>query len=373
MGKCGDENTKPYKFTLDELADVAIDDTKEMIRGCGPNADGTHETWLYNRGWGWPDNGEFEYGGRGSGCGLCSDVGGGYGCECSGGNAIAGSRGKVKRKAFLGDPKGCCLANTRSKNTSKTVDGKTCDSKYRDVSSSECTAIMRDHCSSNDNIIKYDKCKDLVNSNGTLYNQLMTTYCNKNNTNANSSDCINWCNSNRTSCTVLSTIQDCQRYEIPSEECTAQKISDVKTDCLKYGILSEQGMLLGNYTCSVSGINSLKSDCNLYKLAEDTCTATGVAAAKVAEQSKKQSEEAISQSQQQFEYTKSALQQVIELPENQLDQEEEIISPKRMKKQTTTPTQSVDYTNQIIIIIILLILCCSSSSLILFFRSKGSS
>ena len=61
MGKCGDENTKPYKFTLDELADVAIDDTKEMIRGCGPNADGTHETWLYNRGWGWPDNGEFEY------------------------------------------------------------------------------------------------------------------------------------------------------------------------------------------------------------------------------------------------------------------------------------------------------------------------
>lgn len=80
---------KLHQFSLKDLADVYVGDSKQMNKGCGPHVDGTQDgsgyAWMKNRGFGWPENGEFEWGGPGKVVGLCSDIGGGYGCECSGG------------------------------------------------------------------------------------------------------------------------------------------------------------------------------------------------------------------------------------------------------------------------------------------------
>ena len=63
MGKCPGDS-KPYKFSLSDLADISVDSSKQMENGCAPHVDGTQGgsgyAWLKHRGFGWPENGEFE-------------------------------------------------------------------------------------------------------------------------------------------------------------------------------------------------------------------------------------------------------------------------------------------------------------------------
>jgi hypothetical protein len=110
MTKCNDSGYS-RKFTLTELQDLNIGATQEMPNGCGANiggtAGGSGYSTLINKGFGWPDNEEFEWGGLGSGCAMCSFD---YGCDnCTGGGTVSGKRGTVKRKAFKGDPLKCCI------------------------------------------------------------------------------------------------------------------------------------------------------------------------------------------------------------------------------------------------------------------------
>lgn len=342
-------SVKPTPFTLEDLQDLGIDESKQTT-GCGGRGNPTGDLW--NAGFRYPLNGEFEWGDWGDGCWTCTNN---WGEECfdAGAGGRWGVRLKVKRKAFLGDATKCCLANTRSKNHSKVVDGKTCAPKYRDPTTSDCNTILKNYCSNTGRIVNDNICKNLVNTHATLYNQLMTEYCNQNRNNAKSDDCINWCTANRTQCTLLNTIQDCQKYEIPESSCTPQATIDVRTNCLKYGMLSEQGLPIGDYTCSQSGIDKLKEDCQEYKITE-TCTATGIRNAKVSEQSKQQSEEALKQSELQFEQTQEALRQVLELPENTIVQPSPSPPP-------SPPAKQQDDLMIIGIIIAFIILLCSSS------------
>lgn len=148
MGQC---NSTGYsrKFTLDELKDMKVGETKELAKGCGPAVSGVQGgscyDWLKKRGFGWPENGEFAWGGMGSNCSMCSDVANGYGCDnCTGGKAIGGKRGTVKRVAYLGDKVKCCTQQV------PLVDGKTCDPKYRtQFSTSDCDEAMASYCQGN--------------------------------------------------------------------------------------------------------------------------------------------------------------------------------------------------------------------------------
>ena len=196
MGVC---NSKGYsrKFTLQELADLKINQTKEMQEGCGPCIDGANGGSCYDmlmrRGFGFPDNGEFTWGGLGRDCIMCSDAVDGYGCDnCGGDEGIGGCRGTVKRVAYNGNPTKCCI------NKECFVDGKyTCDPKYlKDYSDSGCDDVMLEYCKNGNR--EKDVCMDWVKKSikegRTVANKDMINYCSKN---FGSKACQNWCSATR--------------------------------------------------------------------------------------------------------------------------------------------------------------------------------
>jgi hypothetical protein len=374
LGKCPDDpSAKPYVFTLSELADVDEGDTKQMPKGCGPNIEGdlggSRLDYLRQKGWGWPENGEFEYGGGGDACGVCSFD---YGCECAGIDAVIGSKGKVKRKAFLADKTECCLANSSARDSVKTIGDKTCAKAYRDPSRTDCTNVFNTYCSHDDRIVNDEKCKKLVNTNASLYNQIMETYCNLNNTNANSNACIDWCGSNNTKCIKLNMLTGCKTFGIPEADCTSTAVKEFRDKCkIPYGILSGLDAMVGSYPCTVEGVKALEADCQLYNL--DQCNVTAVDNAKIAKAASDSAEAALEQSRQQFEYTQNALQQVLNMPsaEGAGGDEDEMIPSRRPSKK---PKPSEDNTLMYIIpiFIIICIISMSSSSMIgLFALNKG--
>jgi Pox virus entry-fusion-complex G9/A16 len=120
---------------------------------------------------------------------MCSDPTNGYGCDnCSGGGVVTGSRGTVKRIAYAADPSQCCISGQ------KIIDGKTCDPKYRDRSTTTCDIPMRNYCSNNN--WSKPECIAWVNAaiakNRTDANQAIGDYCGKGQ-NFKTTECQNWC------------------------------------------------------------------------------------------------------------------------------------------------------------------------------------
>jgi len=269
----GNENScdaQPYKFTLAELKDLAIQDGKQMEKGCGAAIEGRTagncEETLRSEGFGWPDNGEFDWGGMGSDCNLCTWN---YGCECNqGGQYIGGKRGKVKRVAFKGDPTECCLANTSGKDSVKTIGDFTCDPKYRNPGGTDCVNVYADYCKVGNRMINDPKCKALESSSYTVFSNLMKDKCNLDDF-YQTTECINWCNNNSTQCNKLNTFQSCKEFGISINDCTPQKVLDVKTECQKYGIRSEQGLAISQ--CSPASIKTLIDQCKEYNVL-DSCS-----------------------------------------------------------------------------------------------------
>jgi len=142
-------------------------------------------------------------------------------------------------------------------------------------------------------------------------------------------------------------------------------------------MLSEQGMSIGDYACTTSGIESLQADCELYDLTdEEDCTATGISNAKVAKQSQKQADAARKQSETQFQFTKTALADVLNLPQNTtsnttldttLDTTDTVDDEETPSPQDSTKPKLPDSTTIIIAVVVLilfLLLCSSSLSLV---------
>lgn len=194
-------DSSPSKFTLTQLYNqpghLPIDQTAEMTSGCGsdiggPTAGDCLDT-LKSKGFGWPNNGEFEWGGRGNNCSLCSFN---YGCECAGG--IGGRRGTVKRIHFSGDPTKCCTTPS-----SKWWDGtgttpnedtdKTCDPDSKDFNKTYCDATMNTYCQGNN--ITSAQCQDWVtksvNAGRGVASTVMNTYCSQG-ANYKNPTCQNW-------------------------------------------------------------------------------------------------------------------------------------------------------------------------------------
>ncbi len=349
-------SVKPTSLTLEDLSDVNVGESKQQTTGCGGIGNPTGDLW--NAGFRYPQNGEFEWDtDLGEGCWTCTNH---WGEECfdAGSGGRWGRRGKIKRREFKGDKLQCCLNNTKNPGAHKIQDGYTCDPNYRNPTSSDCRQAIISFCGVDNRIINDTRCVDLSSSDATTFNTLMERHCNSSDENAKGSKCINWCESNRTSCTRLNTIQNCEKYEIKTD-CSAQKIVDIKTQCQKYGMLSEQGLPIGDYACTISGIDSLKKECDTYDLTD--CTATGVSSAKVSAQSKEQADTALEQSKQQFEFTKTALAQVVGLPEDTIG--ETIGYTEKPGKSGKPDSQTMIII--IIVVLIIFILLSVSSSLLL--------
>lgn len=193
MGQCNSSG-QSRAFTLEELSDLKVGETKEMGRGCGPDIGGTQGgscyDWLSKRGFGWPNNGEFNWGGIGNSCSMCSDVGKGYGCDnCSGAEAIGGKRGSVKRIAFTADDKLCC------KQQIKMINGKTCDPKYlKNYEDDACDVQMKEYCVGD--TLTTNECQKWINTalnkERSIPNISLKNYCSQG-TNFSNLTCQTWC------------------------------------------------------------------------------------------------------------------------------------------------------------------------------------
>lgn len=163
----------------------------------------------------------------------------------------------------------CCFANVERKGAATTIEyGLQCDSKHTDPGGTACTNIYSNYCKVGDRVITDSKCKALKNSNITLFDELMGAKCDLDEF-YQTTECINWCKENSTKCNKLNTFQSCKVFEIPTSECTPQKVLDVKAECEKYGIRSEQGLAVTK--CSPASIKALTDQCKEYGIL-DSCS-----------------------------------------------------------------------------------------------------
>ena len=178
--------------------------------------------------------------------------------------------GDDQRFYFVPMEYNCCFANVERKGANTTYDNGwfQCDPKHTDPGGTACTNIYSNYCKVGDRAITDSNCKALKNSNITLFNDLMGAKCDLDQF-YQTTECINWCKENSTKCNKLNTETSCKEFEIPTSECTSQKVIDLKTECQKYGIRSEQGLAI--YKCSPAGVKALINDCKENNIL-DTCT-----------------------------------------------------------------------------------------------------
>jgi len=188
--KAGDGCSSPRPFTLSELADLGINQTRES--GCGPQT--THESSLREKGWGFPNNGEFVYAGKGSACKTHWEPRY-YGCECSSWN-VDGNRGVVQRTRFSADPTQCC--STAPYN--KIIGDKTCDPKYlNQYKTTDCDALMLNYCNQGDNWTKQECIQWVaaaINNGRDVPNAYISTWC-ADKANFATDACQKWCSATR--------------------------------------------------------------------------------------------------------------------------------------------------------------------------------
>lgn len=195
MGNTCEPEGHSKKFTLAELANLPIGQRRQMNKGCGPSIGGLHGGSGYDRlkqrGFGWPQNGEFVWGGLGDSCSMCSDPGNGYGCDnCSGASAIGGSRGTVKRTAFKANPVDCCLGKHRG----GIIGQYTCNPKHTNPTSPDCVQALRNHCAVGNRTFVDQQCRTFCSSgaNRSWCEQQKQSYCNQP-ANFGKTECKQWC------------------------------------------------------------------------------------------------------------------------------------------------------------------------------------
>jgi hypothetical protein len=168
----------------------------------------------------------------------------------------------------------CCFANVERKGANTTYDNGwfKCDPKHTDPGGTACTNIYSNYCKVGGRIITDSKCKALANTNYTLFNELMGAKCDLDEF-YKTTECFAWCKENSTKCNKLNTETSCKEFDIPTSECNVQKVLDLKTECQKYGLRSEQGLPI--YKCSPAGVKAITDECKKYGIS-DTCTPTAL-------------------------------------------------------------------------------------------------
>lgn len=198
MGNCHSEQSYPRPgFTLASLSDLPIGAKRDYPRGCTAAIEGSQGGSGYDycqkRGFNWPKNGEFDFA-LGAGCSMCSDVGGGYGCECGGsvggGASIGGRRCAVVRTQYLGDPLQCCIQQSGGALVNSGGTWQTCDPRYRGPGTAACKDLLRGYCDNAQNFFS-PVCREYVgNLNEQYKNTLGSKYCSASNLSPSDAE---WC------------------------------------------------------------------------------------------------------------------------------------------------------------------------------------
>ncbi len=231
MGNCESSQSYPRKTQLDELINTGIGEKYESPFGCGPDIDGIQAgsgyQQLANKGFEWPQNGEFIWGGLGSRCSMCSNVPS-YGCGCVVNPSIGGRRGTIERVAYKGNPSNCCISQNA-------LDGDyTCDPKYKNLDSGICDASLTDYCSKDDNIISKQICKNWSSKKPNESRNIMLDFCKKDN-NMNRTECKDFCFNNPGLCDQA-VGEYCSRNPTDTEFCGCFNIPDNLKTLTKSGI-----------------------------------------------------------------------------------------------------------------------------------------
>lgn len=183
--KCSDGGIQSAPMSLNDLASIPLGG-RRTGQGCVPDILGTQGgsgyDWAMKRGFGFPGNGEFEFG-LGEGCQMCSDPLEGYGCEANGCKSIGGRRPVVKRVDYKADPVACCIKGNMTEN------GATCAPEYRGMASSGCNSVMQNYCTP-DKVFTGD-CEPWANANMQLSRASALAYCTAN---PGDDKCKSFCN-----------------------------------------------------------------------------------------------------------------------------------------------------------------------------------
>lgn len=201
------------------------------------------------------------------------------------------------------------------------------------------------------------KCSFLQNSNSTLYSQLMKETCNKDEYYMNSK-CLDWCGSNSTECSRLNVYKDCKKYEIPANECTPQKVVDIRAECTKYGITSEQGLAI--YKCSPDGINALIDECKVNNVV-NTCSPTSIQDA-IDNATRASQLEIQAKTTQQIQENYDKTQQTIADILNLTDESAQPTAPQAQQFGIETITKFLKDNSTIVITLVIILILLSSSS-----------
>jgi hypothetical protein len=187
------------------------------------------------------------------------------------------------------------------------------------------------------------------------YNDKVREFCNRNDENAMSSGCINWCKNNSTSCTRYNDLTDCKTFGITVPDCTRAKIDETQTLCKKYKIIQSDIGNTGVYPCNVNSIKELEKECKEYDVSLNSCSPDSLENAKDTALTVAIQQEAEKKAAERYNATQQMINQTLG-----------ISGPATKPTKTTPPPISEDYTMYIIIAIILLVLFMSSSSISVF-------
>lgn len=184
------------------------------------------------------------------------------------------------------------------------------------------------------------------------YNDKVREFCNRNDENAMSSGCINWCKSNSTSCTRYYDLTDCKKYGITVPDCTRAKIDETQTSCGKYKIIQSDIGNTGIYPCNVNYIKELEKECKEYDVSLSSCSPDSLDKAKDRALTVAIQQEAEKKAAERYNTTQQMIIQTLE--------------PPTKPTKTTSPPVSEDFTMYIIAIILLVLFMSSSSGISVF-------
>jgi hypothetical protein len=174
----GDPPTSP---SLEDLKNIGINNTwAPGDNTCCPVTDDANGS-CGKKGFRWPDNGEFTWGGLGDGCQTVCAFNYGNRCGTAG---ISGKKPRVKRIAYNANKELCCEGK------SQLIDGRTCDPDFMNPTSNGCAQVL------------YKKCT----GNMPFTNEACISWCSKNQELCDTNK-INYCASNLSD-------PDCRQYAI---------------------------------------------------------------------------------------------------------------------------------------------------------------
>lgn len=235
-----------------------------------------------------------------------------------------------------------------------------CGTSFRGTDAPGCQNMYYNECKDNpfSNYCK-NRCKDKCKT-------ARQDYCNRDNATALSTECIDWCKENATSCTKLNSLTDCVRYGLCSDlkkcrfpNCSPQKITEIQALCKKRGIEFSTGQAISG--CSPKAIKELEDECIKYGVSLESCSPLVLQDAKtnaIAQEQLQIQREVQQQSQQNYANTQNMIANMVGLQPTEFSNMETPIS-----KDTEVKNDNTFIFVIIITIIILILLSISSSSL----------